>query len=162
VIVAVIADTHLPRGRRRLPSACLEAIAASELLLHAGDIATASALEELRSLGPPVEAVCGNADDAKLRRALPARLELTVGHVKLGVIHDAGPARGRLARMRELFPAADAVVFGHTHAPTLLGDSGFQVFNPGSPTERRRAPHRSMGIAEVNGGRIAFQHIALA
>jgi len=161
VIVAVIADTHLPRGSRRLPAACVEAIAAADLLLHAGDVSTASALAEIRSIGPPVEAVSGNVDDAELRRELPARLELTIEGVTLGVIHDAGAARGRLARMHRLFPRADAVIFGHTHSPGLLAERGFQLFNPGSPTERRRAPHRAMGVAEVEDGRVTFRHIAL-
>jgi uncharacterized protein len=160
VIVAVIADTHLPRGSRRLPAACVDAIAAADLLLHAGDVATASALADIRSIGPPVAAVSGNVDDAELRRELPASLELTIEGVNLGVIHDAGPARGRLARMRRQFPGADAVIFGHTHAPALLGESGFQLFNPGSPTERRRAPYRAMGVVEVKDGRVTFQHIA--
>jgi uncharacterized protein len=160
VIIAVIADTHLPRGRRRLPAACVDAIAAADLLLHAGDIATAAALAEIRSIGPPVAAVSGNVDDDELRRELPARLELTLEGVGLGVVHDAGSARGRLARMRRLFPRADAVIFGHTHSPALLREPGFQLFNPGSPTERRRAPHRAMGVAEVGDGRITFQLIA--
>jgi uncharacterized protein len=161
VIVAVIADTHLPRGSRRLPAACVDAIAAADLVLHAGDILTTSALAEIRSIGPPVAAVSGNVDDAELRRELPARLELTIEAVSLGMVHDAGAARGRLARMRRLFPGADAVIFGHTHAPVLVREPGFQLFNPGSPTERRRAPHRAMGVAEVKDGRVTFQHVAL-
>ena len=76
--------------------------------------------------------------------------------MRLGVIHDAGPARGRLARLRRAFPEADAVVFGHSHLPLhARGASGprrFQIFNPGSPTERRRAPSRAMGVAEIDGG----------
>ena len=37
------------------------------------------------------------------------------------------------------FPEADAVIFGHSHLPLHEAREGFQVFNPGSPTERRRA-----------------------
>jgi predicted phosphodiesterase len=79
------------------------------------------------------------------------------------MIHDAGPAAGRLARLRRTFPEADAVVFGHSHLPLLeAGTDGFQMFNPGSPTERRRAPHHTMGIATVDGdGRVAFELIRL-
>jgi predicted phosphodiesterase len=40
-------------------------------------------------------------------------------------------------------------------------EDGFQIFNPGSPTQRRRAPHRTMGIAEVESGEVRFQHLAL-
>ncbi len=38
---------------------------------------------------------------------------------------------------------------------------GFQIFNPGSPTERRRAPVHTMGAATVTGGRIAFELVVL-
>ena len=62
------------------------------------------------------------------------------------MIHDAGPRTGRLARMRARFKDADAVVFGHSHLPLHeAGADGFQIFNPGSPTERRRAPRTRWG-----------------
>ena len=74
------------------------------------------------------------------------------------VVHDAGPARGRLERLRSWFPIADAAVFGHSHAPLHeTAPGGFQVFDPGSPIERRRQGHRSMRIAEIDAVRIHFQ-----
>ena len=51
--------------------------------------------------------------------------------------------------MRRRFPEADAVVFGHSHLPLHEEEDGFQIFNPGSPTERRRAPRHSMGVLRV-------------
>ena len=96
-----------------------------------------------------------------MRKALPESLSLELDGVVLGVIHDAGPAKGRVERLRARFPEADAVVFGHSHMPLLEERGGFQIFNPGSPTERRRAPQRSMGAAEISGGRIEFRHLAL-
>jgi putative phosphoesterase len=117
-------------------------------------------LTELRELGP-LAAVHGNVDSPELRRELPEAISLALEDVVLGVIHDAGPAKGRLERLRARFPKADAVVFGHSHMPLHEEREGFQIFNPGSPTERRRAPHRSMGEAAVKGGRIEFDHLAL-
>jgi predicted phosphodiesterase len=96
-----------------------------------------------------------------VRKELPETLSLDLEGVVLGVIHDAGPAKGRLERLRARFPDADAVVFGHSHMPLHEESGGFQIFNPGSPTERRRSPHRSMGEAEASGGRIEFRHLAL-
>lgn len=156
--IALIADTHLPRDSRRLPERCLELIRKADLLIHAGDISTAEALAELRAIGPPVRAVHGNVDSPELRRELPEELVLTLDRVTLGVIHDPGPAAGRGQRLRTRFPDADAVVFGHTHLPQheRLGD--FQIFNPGSPTERRRAPHRSIGTATIEGSGVEFRH----
>jgi putative phosphoesterase len=105
--------------------------------------------------------VHGNVDSPELRRELPETICLELENVVLGVIHDAGPSKGRLERLRASFPDADAVVFGHSHMPLHEKRDGFQIFNPGSPTERRRAPHRSMGEATVEGGAIEFHLLAL-
>ena len=107
-------------------------------------------------------AVHGNVDEAPLRARLPERTEVELGGLVLGVIHDAGPRKGRLARMRRAFPDADAVVFGHSHIPLHeRDDAGFQIFNPGSPTERRRSPGHTMGVVTVVGGRLRFELVEL-
>jgi putative phosphoesterase len=158
--VAVIADTHMPRGARRLPERCLELLGSSDLIVHAGDFSAPSVLAALRGIGPVV-AVHGNVDDPELQSKLPEQLMVDVGGVPLGVIHDAGPSKGRLERLRLLFPEARAVVFGHSHQPLHQESDGFQIFNPGSPTERRRAPAHTMGIAIADAGSIRFQLVEL-
>jgi uncharacterized protein len=161
VVIALVSDTHLPRGSRRLPDACVDRLRAADAILHAGDICTAAVLAEIESLGPPVRAVRGNVDSGELRERLPEALELEVDGARIAMIHDAGPARGRLARLRGRFPTADAVVFGHSHLPLLDHAESFQIFNPGSPTERRRAPARTMGLARVEKGAVAFELVTL-
>ena len=156
-MVAVISDTHLPRGTRRIPDACVASMRASDLILHAGDFTYPEVLRELESLGPPVAAVHGNVDTEELMLRLPEARVVNAGDVKIAMVHDAGPSHGRLERMRLRFPEADAVVFGHSHIPLHEERDGFQIFNPGSPTERRRAPHHTMGIATVSDGRVAFE-----
>ena len=159
--IAIVADTHLPRGSRAIPAECTERIRSADLALHAGDLSTAAVLDELRALGPPVAAVHGNIDSADLRRLLPERQVVHAAGVRIGLVHDAGPARGRLRRMRMAFPDCDAVVFGHSHMPLHEEDGGFQIFNPGSPTDRRRQPRHSMGMARVDAGRVSFEHVWL-
>ena len=161
VVIAVISDTHLPSGRRRLPDACVERIRAADMLLHAGDIATAEVLDQIEAIGPPVRAVHGNVDSAVLCERLPEAAIVNADGARLAVVHDAGPANGRLARMRRRFPEADAVVFGHSHIPLHEERDGFQIFNPGSPTDRRRQPRHTMGIARASGGHVAFELVAL-
>ena len=129
-------------------------------MIHAGDFFGVSALEELESLCPIVHAVYGNVDEPALR-SLPLALEVEIGGEIVGLIHDAGPARSRLARLRRRFPQAAAVVFGHSHLPLHEEESGFQIFNPGSPTERRRAPHPSMGLLTCVKRGLVFEHIWL-
>ena len=160
--IAIISDTHLPRGNRRLPPDCISRLRAADLIIHAGDLSVGSVLEQLRGFGE-VAAVHGNVDDAGVRVLLPARLELSFAGVRLAVVHDAGPARGRLERLRRSFADVDAVIFGHSHIPLLERDptSGFQIFNPGSPTDKRRQPSYTMGWAHVSGGEISFEIVNL-
>ena len=133
----------------------------ADLVLHAGDFSVAPVLEDIRALGPQVAAVHGNVDSADVRRLLPERQVVDAGGVRIGLVHDAGPSSGRLRRMRLAFPECDAVVFGHSHIPLHEEDGGFQIFNPGSPTDRRRQPRHSMGAARVADGRISFEHVWL-
>lgn len=161
MLLAVISDTHLPRGARALPDACIERLRAADLIIHAGDLTALSVLEELRGYGQVV-GVHGNVDDAQVVAALPGELELDVGGCCLAVIHDAGRRVGRLERLRGRFPDADAVIFGHSHVPLhKRGSDGLQMFNPGSPTDKRRAAHHTMGTARAADGRIDFELIAL-
>ena len=160
-VVAVISDTHMPRGGRRLPDPFVERIEAADLLLHAGDFMTVEVLRELERIGPPLAGVHGNVDSAELRRLLPAERVVAVEQARIALIHDAGASARRLERMRRRFgDIADAVVFGHSHLPLHeRADDGFQIFNPGSPTERRRAPTHTMGLARVDGSTIEFELI---
>jgi hypothetical protein len=141
--VAVIADTHLPRGNRRLPDGCLRRLAEADLILHAGDLVSAAFLAELRSLGP-VRAVRGNVDEPALRAVLDERLVVVVADIHIGMVHDPGTARKRETRLIGRFPGCGAIVYGHTHMPQVESRDGVWILNPGSPTERRKAPVRTM------------------
>ena len=163
ISVAIVSDTHLPRGGRRLPAECVERISGADLLLHAGDFSTLAVLRELEAIGPPLVGVHGNVDSPELRELLPEERVVDVGGVRIALRHDAGPRRGRLERMcRRFGERADAVVFGHSHLPLEeRAADGFQIFNPGSPTERRRAPEHTMGMARLTGVGIRFELITL-
>jgi uncharacterized protein len=158
MLIAVISDTHLPRGERRLPGACVQRIRESDLLLHAGDFMTADVYREMEAIGPPLEAVHGNVDDSELTRLLPEEQIVEAEGARIAMLHDAGPSSGRLERMQQRFgDRADALVFGHSHLPLHEEREGFQIFNPGSPTERRRAPSHTMGLGTVENGEVAFE-----
>lgn len=162
--IAIVSDTHLPRGSRALPSACVERCRAADLILHAGDFTRLEVLRDLEALGPPVQAVHGNVDDAAVRAELPERRTVALpGGVTIGMVHDAGPKAARRARLERAFPGHDAVVFGHSHLPLHERDpaDGFQILNPGSPTERRRAPAHTMAEGVLAGRELAFVIIQL-
>ncbi len=161
MLIAIISDTHMPRGGRRLPAGCVSRLRQADLILHAGDLVALPVLRGLQEFGEVI-AVHGNVDDDEVWAALPAATTVDAQGAKIGLIHDAGPARGRARRLRSLFPDAAGVVFGHSHLPLheRVAD-GFQIFNPGSPTERRRAPRHTMGLARVSAGEVTFELVPL-
>lgn len=159
----MLADTHVPDGRaRQLDDRVLDAAARADAVLHAGDVTGVELLEVL-SERAPVHVVRGNNDVALVGR-VPERLELELGGVRVAMVHDSGARQGRAARLSRWFPDADLVVFGHSHLPEdEVGPGGQRRFNPGSPTQRRRAPVRTHGWLEVHEGRIVdLHHVELA
>jgi uncharacterized protein len=136
-------------------------MAAADLILHLGDFTALELLHELEALGPPIAAVHGNMDAPELRARLPEARTIEAAGARIAMVHDAGPARGRLNRMRLRFPDVAAVVFGHSHIPLHEERDGFQLFNPGSATDRRRQPRHTMGVARVQRGRVRFEFLSL-
>jgi uncharacterized protein len=161
VLLAIVADTHMPRGARRLPDECVSRLRGAELIVHAGDFTGPETLAEFEAVGPPLVAVHGNVDAPAVVSRLPVEAVFDADGTRIAVVHAAGPRRGRLARLRRRFPHADAVVFGHSHLPLHERADGFQIFNPGSPTERRRAPGHTMGLADARDGEVRFSHVEL-
>jgi putative phosphoesterase len=161
VELAIISDTHMPRGGRAIPEACLARMRAADAILHAGDLVAVEVFELLESLGPPVHAVHGNVDEPEVRMRLPAVRAVEADGARIVMTHDGGPAERRLDRLRARFPDADAVVFGHSHLPLHEERGGFHIFNPGSPTERRRAPSHTMGVATARAGALRFELVEL-
>lgn len=160
VDVLVIADTHIRRGSSRtLPRRVRELADAADLILHAGDVVVAEVLDDLRTHAP-VHAVLGN-NDRELVGILPEAMTLDLAGVAVAMVHDSGPSRGRTGRMRRRFPDADVVVFGHSHIPWDTADAGQVLFNPGSPTERRRQPHHTAGWLRLADGHIAERRIEI-
>jgi uncharacterized protein len=157
--VLVLADTHIKRGSSRtLPPRVRDLADRADLILHAGDIVIGEVLEDLATHAV-VHAVLGN-NDHELVGALPETLEVELAGVRVGMVHDSGPARARERRMATRFPDCHLVVFGHSHIPwDTVGADGRVLFNPGSPTERRRQPHRTAGVVRLDAGRIVERRI---
>lgn len=157
--VVVLSDTHAPRRWRTCPPAVAASLRPADLILHAGDVCTASVLTELAGYAP-VTAVVGNNDDASVAEwgAAPTA-ELDLDGLRVAMVHDSGATAGRMARLRRRFPRADLVVFGHSHIPLDESAPGLRIFNPGSPTDRRRQPHGTLGVLEIDSGRLVEARI---
>ena len=157
--IVAISDTHGPRRWKSCPPAVAAHLRGADLILHAGDVCTASVLDELSAYAP-VRAVLGNNDGPDVAAwGAPDTLGLVLDGLRVAMIHDSGAAAGRLNRMRRRFPEAGLVVFGHSHIPLDQGSGGLRIFNPGSPTDRRRQPHGTIGLLTVAEGRLTQARI---
>ena len=159
--VGVVADTHLKRGwARRLPERAVTELAAADVILHAGDLVIPEVLDQLGELAP-VHAVLGN-NDAELVGTLEDEVVLDLEGVRVAMVHDSGPRTGRETRLRRRFPDAGVVVFGHSHIPwDAEGLDGQWLLNPGSPTERRRQPSKTMATMDLADGRVVATRIVV-
>lgn len=157
--VVVLSDTHAPRRWKSCPPRVAEHLRDADVILHAGDVCTADVLDELTAYAP-VHVVQGNNDGPDVAAwGAPETLEVDLAGVRVGMIHDSGQADGRIARMRRRFPDADLVVFGHSHIPMDRTGDGLRIFNPGSPTDRRRQPHGTIGLLDIEDGRLTRAEI---
>jgi len=131
-----------------------------ERILHAGDLVEQEVLDLLEETAP-VDAVCGNMDHGEMSAKLPVKKVLTLDGMRIGLIHGWGAPSGIVERVRREFKDVEAIVFGHTHSPinSLIG--GVLMFNPGSPTDRRFAPFNSIGLLNIDSGKIAGEIIRL-
>ena len=157
--VVVLSDTHAPRRWKRCPPAVAEQLRGADLVLHAGDVCTASVLDELTAYAP-VRAVLGNNDGPDVAAwGAPETLDLDLDGLRVGMVHDSGPTTGRLARLRRRFPECGLVVFGHSHIPMDIAEGEFRILNPGSPTDRRRQPHGTLAVVQVADGRLSHAEL---
>jgi putative phosphoesterase len=152
--VVAVSDTHAPRRWKGCPPAVAEHLRDADLILHAGDVCVPSVLDELAAYAP-VKVVLGNNDGPDVAAwGAPETLEFELDGLPTAMVHDSGSAVRRTARMSRRFPGAKLVVFGHSHIPMDETGDGVRIFNPGSPTDRRRQPHGTIGLLDIEDGRL--------
>jgi putative phosphoesterase len=155
VRLLLVSDTHVPARARRLPADLLAAIDDADAVVHAGDWTDTATLDLLEERARRLIAVHGNNDGPDLRSRLPETARADLDGVRLGVVHETGPAQGRERRCAERFPDLDVLVFGHSHIPwDTVAANGLRLLNPGSPTDRRRQPFRTFMTAQIRDGRL--------
>jgi putative phosphoesterase len=155
VRLVLLADTHVPRRARDLPPAVWTAIDVADVVVHAGDWVAQDLLDGLQERSRRLVACYGNNDGPDLRARLPLVARAELGGVRLGVVHETGPATGRERRCDADHPGLDVLVFGHSHIPwDTVTPGGMRLLNPGSPTDRRRQPFATFMTATVADGRL--------
>lgn len=150
----LLADTHVPRRARTLPDDVWRQVDRADLVVHAGDWVVVQLLDELEQRASRLLAVHGNNDGADLRARLQEVAIEDLDGVRVGVVHETGPSRGRDERARTRWPELDLLVFGHSHIPWDSSFDGLRLLNPGSPTDRRRAPYCTYITLTLHGGAV--------
>jgi putative phosphoesterase len=156
--IAVLSDTHLRVGKT-LPSFVWEQLTQIDMIIHAGDLTHIGLLEELSTIAP-VRAVRGNCDGWDV--SLPNRDVIECEAIRIGLIHgDSGKGKSTQERAYLVFKdsSVDVIVFGHSHTPFMEWRDGILMFNPGSPTDKRRELQYSFGILDIQQGQIKAKHL---
>jgi uncharacterized protein len=151
--LVLLADTHVPKRAKDLPAEVWAAVDAADVALHAGDWVDVPLLDALEGRARRLIACYGNNDGAGLRARLPEVARVSLGGVRIAVVHETGDAKGREARCAAAYPDVDVLVFGHSHIPwDTIAPGGLRLLNPGSPTDRRRQPYRTYMTAVIEAG----------
>ncbi|WP_160718900.1 metallophosphoesterase family protein [Bacillus sp. USDA818B3_A] len=157
--IVIISDTHLPKRAKGLPARLTAELKDADLIIHAGDWQTIDVFHELHTYGK-VEGVFGNVDDEEIKKHFPEKRIIELNGFKIGVTH--GHGKGKTTEKRAILAftedEVDCIIFGHSHIPLKKYQNGLLLFNPGSPTDKRRQKMYSFGILQI-GDTIEADHI---
>ncbi|MDT3425973.1 putative phosphoesterase [Paenibacillus forsythiae] len=160
--VGVVSDTHMTRMAKKLPKALVEGLKGVELILHLGDWVDMEIYNELSTLAP-VDGIAGNNDGQDIVKRFGERKIVTVEGARIGMVHGHRPYTGRGTDFNALRAfegeGLDCILFGHSHQPLLRRENGVLLFNPGSPTDKRREKLYSFGLLDIGEGKIEARHI---
>jgi putative phosphoesterase len=149
----LIADTHVPKRARELQDEVWRAVDEADVVFHAGDWVDVALLDQLEDRAARVVGVWGNNDGPELRARLPEVARVELEGLRFAMVHETGAAGGRERRAADAYPDTDVLVFGHSHTPwDTVTPRGLRLLNPGSPTDRRRQPHRTYVTATADDG----------
>lgn len=157
--IGIISDTHMPKRAKKFPQELLVGLKGVDLIIHAGDWQTIDVYHEL-SRYAPVEGVYGNVDDDRIKDKFEKKKIFEFGFVRVGVVHGHGQGKTTEKRVIDTFSddTVDIIIFGHSHIPIKKFVNRTWIFNPGSPTDKRRQPQYSYGFLEINETEFTLKH----
>ncbi|GLX70728.1 metallophosphoesterase family protein [Paenibacillus glycanilyticus] len=160
--IIVVSDTHMPRMAKALPPRLLAELANADLIIHAGDWTSSSVYSELSKFAP-VKGVAGNNDGEIIVKKLGYKKIVSAGGKRIGLVHGHLPYSGKKAEQNAALAftpnQVDVIVFGHSHVPYMKEHNGVLLFNPGSPTAKRKQPQYSFGVMHISDGELKARHI---
>jgi uncharacterized protein len=156
--IGVVSDTHMPMRAKSLPQALVNGLQGVDYILHGGDWVSLHVAEELAKIAP-VDGVAGNNDGDEIIARFGRQKVLTFQGFRIGIVHGDGYRKTTEERAYETFTDAnvDIIIFGHSHIPYVEKRGQILLFNPGSPTDKRRQKEFSYGILEL-GEEITVSH----
>ncbi|AQQ51869.1 metallophosphoesterase family protein [Planococcus lenghuensis] len=148
--VVILSDTHIPMRAKKLPHALTVMLQDADFIVHAGDWQQLDVYHELAAYAE-TDGVAGNVDPWEIADKFGRKKVLTFAQVRVGVIHGDGTQKTTEQRALDAFAddEVDIIVFGHSHIPLMRKEKDVLLFNPGSPTDKRRQPHYSFGVLEI-------------
>lgn len=148
--IVVLSDTHIPKKAKKIPDVMKTDLQKADLIIHAGDWQTPALAAELKEFAP-LEGVTGNVDNEEMQFMFPKTKKLELDGYQIGIAHGDGKGKTTEKRAFEAFSKTDIdlLIFGHSHIPVLYEKEGLIIFNPGSPTDKRRQTQYSYGIIET-------------
>ncbi|MBP1903792.1 putative phosphoesterase [Paenibacillus turicensis] len=160
--IGVVSDTHIFRAGKKLPQLLIEEFSKVDLILHLGDWVVMDVYDQLAQLAP-VDGIAGNNDGYEIIERFGEQKLLTLEGKKIGLIHGHTPysRKGTDGNALLAFEGqkVDVILFGHSHQPLMRNENGILLFNPGSPTDKRREKRYSFGLLDISETGINAQHI---
>lgn len=160
--IGVVSDTHIFRAGKKLPQLLIEEFSKVDLILHLGDWVVMEVYDQLAQLAP-VDGIAGNNDGYEIIERFGEKKLLTLEGKKIGLIHGHTPysRKGTDGNALLAFDGekVDVILFGHSHQPLMRNENGILLFNPGSPTDKRREKRYSFGLLDITEAGINAQHI---
>ncbi|SDM76263.1 metallophosphoesterase family protein [Sediminibacillus halophilus] len=158
--VVILSDTHMPRMAKKLPQQLKKGLEKADLIIHAGDWQTIELLEELQEYAPVV-GVTGNVDGSELKERLNRKEVIEQNGITIGIIHGDGKGGTTEKRALTAFESdpVDVIIFGHSHIPVFKQINGITLFNPGSPTDKRKQSQFSYGLLQLTQTDFALKHV---
>jgi putative phosphoesterase len=150
MVVGVLSDTH-----GLLRTEAVQAFAGVELIIHAGDVGREEIIAGLREIAP-VFVVRGNIDTGPWADQLPLSQTVPAGGHNFYVLHDISALATDSVKA-----SVSAVIFGHSHKPSIGWRDGVLYLNPGSAGPRRFALPICVARVRISGKRIEPEIIAL-
>ncbi|MEQ6378187.1 metallophosphoesterase [Bacillaceae bacterium S4-13-56] len=157
--ILVLSDTHMPKKANTLPDVLTKPLTEVDLIIHAGDWQTTDVYEELKKYAPVI-GVYGNVDSDPIKELVKDKEIIEVEGYEIGITHGHGERGTTEKRVLGTFEKdeLDMIIFGHSHLPYLKFYKKTLLFNPGSPTDKRKLPFYSYGLLTIDGG-IEAKHV---